>query len=196
MTSTRTPGSATSSRRFQTIRRHEFTSCCRGNGKLDSNHPRPSRKPRSISRAKIEGAHRMHTLQGGGRSLIVFHSSNPFSIFARPGSRFSSRSIKSPQHLVRSRSAARSTTSFPDVSANSRPSCAVTYILAPLGKHSVRLVSNRNLRMLSVTQLWNLATGKARLSAICCEGLRQVCALTLLAPCHGQNASRSSRPLL
>jgi len=137
----------------------------------------------------------LEPLARGGRSLIVFHSSNPFSIFARPGSRFSSRSIKSPQHLVRSRSAARSTTSFPDVSANSRPSCAVTYILAPLGKHSVRLVSNRNLRMVSVTQLWNLATGKARLSAICCEGLRQVCALMLLAPCHGQNASRSPRPI-
>lgn len=55
------PDSATSLRRSPTTRRHDFTSYCRGNGKFGSSAPKPSRKPRSISRAKLESAHRMRT---------------------------------------------------------------------------------------------------------------------------------------
>jgi hypothetical protein len=54
-------GSATSSRKNPTTRRQDFMSCCRRNGKLDSSGVQPSRKQRTITRAKLEGANRVHT---------------------------------------------------------------------------------------------------------------------------------------
>jgi len=133
-----------------------------------------------------------------GRSLIALHSSNPFSSLARPGVMVLSAVDRSPQHLVRSRGAARSTTGFPDGSASPRPSCAVTYILAPLGKHSVRLAAEQESedRRLVRQPRRHPSSGTARLSATRCEGSRRAYAPRPRALCHYQPVSRWPRPSL
>ena len=120
---------------------------------------------------------------------------NPILKLASPGSWFSSRSIMSPQHQVRSRGAARSTTSFADESTSSRPSRAVTFILAPLGKHSVRMATEQELERRSFSQLpRHHANDRARLNARCYEGSRQAYAPAPRAPYRGRRASRSPPP--
>jgi hypothetical protein len=131
--------------------------------------PRQKGRTHDRNRSARQISHFSLASKGPFSNRASFVNSLFLLFVAAPGSRFSPRSEKGPpQHLVRSTSAAMSTTGSHGIVCGPRPTCAAACTLAPSGNCPIRSDAPDGSQGLVRRLLASRTSEMARPSARCC----------------------------